>query len=98
VIYFVQERWRLQIKIGWCSHETNEMHFDHNFGRMRRVRQNLPQPSRVLGTMPGGQKQERELHRMFAKLRRRGEWFANSTALRTFIRRNCKDGASSWES
>jgi Meiotically up-regulated gene 113 len=45
------------------------------------------EPLRLLGTLPSDSQDEREIHRRFAHVHIRGEWFADDPALRALIER-----------
>ena len=44
-----------------------------------------PVPLELIGAMPGGRDEERELHRRFAHLRGPGEWFRATGELLAFV-------------
>lgn len=43
----------------------------------------------LLGSMPGGENTESEIHKMFAHLHLRGEWYAMAKEILNFIDENC---------
>ncbi len=49
---------------------------------------------RLLGTMPGGLRHERDLQRLFSHFRERGEWFLPSPLLLEFIAANVDPGSA----
>lgn len=53
--------------------------------RMQEIQRHNARPVRLLATVPGGLKRERELHARFASSRLLGEWFAPTTELLAFI-------------
>ncbi len=73
-VYFVEAEGK--IKIGH-SVDVGE--------RLRAIRTSHPHAT-LLGTIPGSEPEERELHDRFAPERVAGEWFSPSEALRAFIR------------
>lgn len=62
LVYFIQDRKR--VKIGYSNNPK---------ARMQDITTHTT--LRLLGTEPGGQKREAELHKKFAHLRIKGEWF-----------------------
>jgi hypothetical protein len=83
-VYFIQEGNGGPIKIGWAARVDR---------RLSQLQPGNPRPLRIAGTMPGGVKEERELHRKFKDTRLYGEWFAPSAELLIYIQENCPD----WE-
>ena len=53
--------------------------------RLSLLQTSSPYPLTVLAAIPGGRKDEIELHTRFASLRVRGEWFAAAPELVAFI-------------
>lgn len=49
--------------------------------RLAQLQTGSPWPLRLLGVVPGGAVEERDLHRRFAHLRLRGEWFEGAPEL-----------------
>lgn len=49
-------------------------------------------PLRILGLLPGDERLEGMLHGRFRKYHIRGEWFHDSSAIRTFIRKHATNG------
>lgn len=65
-IYFIEAVGLGLIKIGYAN-DVSE--------RMRKLRPGCPAPLKLLGRLPGGIREERDLHRQLAKQRAHGEWF-----------------------
>ena len=76
-IYFIESRSEQVIKIGFATN-IHERVRDHQTSN--------PSPLLFLGFVPGDRREERALHLRFAADRVRGEWFAPSHELRSFIR------------
>lgn len=76
VVYFVQ-RGHGPIKIGMAIDVRN---------RLLTLQNGTPEPLRLLGTVPGGQKMELEMHRRFAAYRIGGEWFRCKGELAEFVK------------
>lgn len=55
-------------------------------GRMRTIKTGCPLPMKLLHHEAGSLKSERELHRRFAVLRVRGEWFRKAPELLAYIK------------
>ncbi len=53
--------------------------------RLVALQANTPHRLSLLGVVPGGAEKEKELHKQFANLRVRGEWFSFDTELKEFI-------------
>ena len=68
MIYFVQAEGIGHIKIGFTDGE------DVN-GRIATLQTASPVRLRLLGAIPGGMEEEKDLHRRFAAARVQGEWF-----------------------
>lgn len=77
-VYFVQGEHGGPIKIGSA---------DHAESRVRTLQVGSPVPLVLLGTMPGGERKERELHKRFAHLRMHSEWFRPDADLLAVIPR-----------
>lgn len=75
-VYFVKYPGRL-IKIGTSAWIP---------GRVGELQAAIPQEISVVGVMCGGPEMEQRLHKEFADLRVRGEWFKATKRLRDFIR------------
>lgn len=71
-VYFAQRRRRGLIKIGYSRGVTRRL-------KSKEIR------ARLLGSIPGFRKEERETHARFAHLRVRGEWFRPGEDLLAFI-------------
>jgi len=76
LIYFIQNEVSLAIKIGVATDPEKRLSM-LQIGSVDRLK--------ILGTMPGLQEKEAELHRQFAGIRIRGEWFRPEPPLMTFI-------------
>lgn len=80
----VQDGWRVYfiqggdfIKIGFS---TNPM------ARLRGLRTACPFDLKLLADIPGSKDDELQIHRMFADLHVRGEWFRNDARILAFIK------------
>ena len=62
--------------------------------RMAESRTGNPKRLELLAVMPGGEREERELHREFRDLRRRGEWYRCVGPLRAQIKEIRKKDAA----
>lgn len=82
MVYFARHGTDGPIKIG---HTTNVP------SRLESLQTGCHEELQLLGTVPGGQKRERQIHQQFAAARIRGEWFRATSALLTFIKNNCTD-------
>jgi hypothetical protein len=79
-VYFI--RVRGFIKIGWT----------HNWkSRLINLQSSNPEPIGVLLILREGEAFEKELHNLFAKHRKSGEWFRDHPDIRDFI------GAREWQ-
>lgn len=76
MIYFVRCQARNAIKIGTA---------DDPAARLRGLQTACPDDLELLGSIPGSESEERALHRKFAELRIRGEWFRAEQSLIGFI-------------
>jgi hypothetical protein len=56
--------------------------------RAATIRSTLHEPVAILGVMPGARPEEAELHRLFAHIRRKGEYFFPEPDLLDYIRHN----------
>lgn len=81
VVYFV--RVGLFIKIG----TTGDLP-----ARIQAIETHCPYQVQLLGSCPGGLREEQALHRKFRRQRHRGEWFHATTGLLREIQRLCKRG------
>lgn len=79
-IYFIETIGVPCVKIGVTR--GNSEH------RLTLIATGCPLDIRVLGTMPGGFRLEKDIHRQFNHLRIRGEWFHLTRELRKFIQSN----------
>lgn len=76
-VYFVQamtDEAPIKIGISWDVY--------HRFHNLRTA---SPFELELLGTITGGKEREQEIHRRFAHLRMRGEWFRPAPELLAFI-------------
>lgn len=89
-VYFIQAGERGPIKIGWAEVVST---------RMAQLQCGSPMKLTLLVAIPGGAARERDLHRRFADIRVRGEWFdgTNETLLAyiEFFRRKQESKADS---
>jgi hypothetical protein len=77
-VYFIQEGAADgPIKIGTTGGDPLE--------RLAKLRTGNPRPLTLLVSIPGGAKEERELHTKFAPLRMEGEWFRADPILIGFV-------------
>jgi hypothetical protein len=77
-VYFIQAEGTSFVKIG-----TSQGHVK----RLSGMQTGCPLPLLLLGTCPGGTDEEFEIHKRFAHLRERGEWFRLEPELQDFIAR-----------
>jgi hypothetical protein len=82
VVYFIQAGRSGAIKIGTTGMAVP----DALKNRIENLQIGCPDKLVLLGTIPGGNDRERELHERFAHLTERGEWFRPEADLLTFIR------------
>lgn len=84
IIYFVQIQPGRQIKIGWTTDLEK---------RIAQIKNSLPEKKtlNILGTMEGTRRDEGRLHKRFAELKTRGEWYNPTRDLLLFIREQGKD-------
>jgi hypothetical protein len=73
-VYFIAAEPHSFVKIGWSKRSP--------LGRMVTLQTGCPQPLDLLACFPGTQDDERRLHRTFAALRFRGEWFFHQHKLK----------------
>ena len=76
-VYFIEAVGSGRVKIGIASTSLK--------GRMSGIACHSPFPLNVLLTIPGGGKEERELHKRFAHLRVHREWFLLQGELLDYI-------------
>lgn len=76
IVYFVQVETDGPIKIGF----TVDM-----AGRFGALQTSSPHALRLLGTVPGDEERERQIHEEFEHLRMQGEWFKPAPELLDFI-------------
>ena len=72
VVYFAQGAISQLIKIGTTTNLKK---------RLQALRTGSPEPLVLLGAIPGGDQEERELHQRFSSQRINGEWFSPSPEL-----------------
>ncbi len=77
MIYFIQHGVEGPIKIGYTNAKPSH--------RLSQFQAGNPVKLNLVGTMPGGESEEKELHRKFMIYRERGEWFHPSEELTQFI-------------
>jgi hypothetical protein len=77
MIYFVQPQGRPFVKIGYAERDVGI--------RIDELQTANPDDLILLGTMPGSQDREICIHKRFAHLRVRGEWFHFTSEIRSFI-------------
>lgn len=75
-VYFIQQGTDGPIKIGHTKNVDR---------RLRSLSTGSPVALHVLALTPGGEREERALHRRFDSLRMQGEWFAPAPELIAFI-------------
>src|SRR4030042_1877657 len=78
MIYFAQCSGGGPIKIGFTSREPEN--------RVQDLQNANPYELVLLGTISGGKEEEAKLHGRFSDDRLRGEWFAPSEHLRSWLR------------
>lgn len=78
MIYFIQDESTLLIKIGFTDHATPAK-------RLCELQTASSAGLVLLSTIPGTREMEKHIHREFANLRERGEWFRPAPALIRFI-------------
>lgn len=76
MIYFIQAETGGPIKIGFA--------FDPTAG-VQQVQCGNPEVVRILKTIPGGRKMEKEIHRQLWASHKRGEWFHDTPEVQAFI-------------
>jgi hypothetical protein len=74
MVYFVQDERGGPIKIGYCGEGQAAR-------RLAQIQTHNPSPLRMTRVIQGDRGVERELHKRFADLRIRGEWFYPATEL-----------------
>lgn len=78
-VYFIAAEGVPRIKIGWSRTLANAR------ARARHLEIGSPVRLGLVTLMPGSQRDERKMHRRFAHLRDRGEWFVSDDELRAFV-------------
>lgn len=76
-VYFLHATVTESVKIGWTANDIDV--------RLKACQTGSPVPLTVLGQVRARPKIEKALHRRFAHLRIRGEWFQATRELLTFI-------------
>lgn len=76
MIYFVQTADNQYIKIGYAGDVQK---------RLGSLQTGNPNALKLVGTQPGEQATERQLHQRFGRLRAQGEWFATTPELVEYI-------------
>jgi hypothetical protein len=76
-VYFIAAPSAGLVKIGHSFHPGH---------RLRGLQTLSPVPLTLLGSIPGGQKAETQLHRRFADYRSHGEWFRLEGDLAEYVR------------
>ncbi len=76
-IYFIQAVSGGAVKIGTTSQRVGS--------RLNQIQTGHPEPLQLLGWLPGGRGVESRIHAIFADERLRGEWFAATPRLTSFI-------------
>lgn len=86
-VYFIQAGKEAKFKIGI----TNNID-----GRLKQLQTGCPYPLNILAIIPGGRKEEKELHRKFKKYSEIGEWFSLNGDLKKFVDelRSLKNGGN----
>lgn len=77
-VYFLHDQESGKVKIGWSANPL-----------ARQIGLQIGNPNELilLGTMPGGAKEEEKLHRLFSSEHKRGEWFHATDKVLETIRR-----------
>jgi hypothetical protein len=76
-VYFVQECELLRIKIGFTT--------SHPASRLKSLSNATSQEIRFIGFEVGDERREKALHRRFAHLHRRNEWFEPGEELMSYV-------------
>jgi hypothetical protein len=77
-VYFIRAAKTGAIKIGFSKIDPA--------CRLKQIQVSTPEPLELLAHIAGGPRKERALHRRFAALRIRGEWFRPESELLAFVR------------
>lgn len=75
-VYFAQRKAGGLIKIGWSRSVKLRV------GAVR---------AKLIGAIPGGRTEEKVIHKRFARLRVRGEWFRPGRELTTYVQNMAQD-------
>lgn len=76
-VYFITMEPDEFVKVGWS--------LNNPVGRMRELQTGCPEALRLMAYTPGSLEDEKRLHRTFAELRYRGEWFFLQHKLRDLV-------------
>ena len=76
-VYFLLDTVQKVVKIGYTTN------IDARFNSLQSGNVNA---LKILASVPGGQKLERQFHKRLSHLRVRGEWFKDGTELRNLIK------------
>lgn len=85
-VYFIAAEPYDHVKIGWSLHQPTR--------RMKELQTGCPHELDLLAWAPASLEDERRLHRVFAPLRLRGEWFRLDEKLGllvTFLQDHCDE-------
>jgi hypothetical protein len=88
-VYFISAREVDLVKIGYAFNPVARFHG---------LRVASPVELSLEGAVPGGFREERELHQRFARLRVRGEWFMLCPDLREMIEASSRPEKFTWAS
>ena len=80
MIYLITAREFGRVKIGFTANDPNL--------RRNKIKADCPTPVALEAVLPGGRKEERELHRRFSEHRICGEWFAITAEIEHVIAEN----------
>ncbi len=88
VVYFIQDSVTAAVKIGFCLKRPDK--------RLAALQTGNSNPLRLLGHVPGSERDERRLHRTFAPQRLQGEWFSGDilASVRDMLARGSLDVSS----
>ena len=76
-VYFIAPEPETYVKIGWCLNDPMR--------RLSELQTGCPEPLTLLACFPGALEEEKRLHRTFAELKFRGEWFYLDHKLADFV-------------
>ena len=86
-IYLVAAPDANMVKIGWTTNLRQ---------RMSALQTGCPERLLLIGSVPGRQYQEREIHKLFAPLRARGEWFRYTDEIDRYFAYISCDSEEEW--